>query len=99
MILNVEKATGIVETTTNILGVDITSEARSKRISDARKMFCYYVYSNSRMTLDEISKLIKKSKSSVFYYIEQHEKNMCDNKGYADNFFYYTKSIQESAKI
>lgn len=99
MIINLEKANSVVSATTEVLGVDITSKKRSKRLSDARKMFCHYVYTNSRFTLDEISEIINKSKSSVFYYIEQHEKNMCDDKGYADTFKHYTQSIQESAKI
>lgn len=99
MILNLEKANSIVEKTSEILGVDVTSMDRSKRLSDARKMFCAYIYTNSRFTLEEISEVVKKSRSSVFYYIEQHEKNMCDDKGYADTFNHYTQSIQESAKI
>jgi hypothetical protein len=79
--------------------VDILSDSRDRHTSDVRKMFCAFLYRNTRMTLQNIAEIVHKSIGNVSYYLSTHDLNMGNNVAYADRYnVFQDKMRKESAE-
>jgi len=77
---------GLIQSIQDEYGVDLIKGKTDRYLSDFRKMYCVYVYRNTRMTLGDISKALQKSIGNISYYISMHDKQMKGSVGYADNY-------------
>ena len=70
---------GMMEAIINEYDVDIHSESRDRFTSDLRKMFCAFLYRNTRMTIQNISGIVS-------YYLSTHDLKMNNNVAYAERY-------------
>jgi hypothetical protein len=92
-------ALSIIEHIHEDYGVDIVNGGGERYTSDLRKMYCTYMYRNTRMTMQNISDILGKSVGNVSYGISMHDKKMGESSGYADNYTDFQDRIKESATI
>ena len=89
----------VIESIEEEYGVDLLSNQRDRYTSDLRKMYCTYIYRNTRMTLQNISEILNKSIGNVSYYLSMHDRQMRESSSYADHYTDFQDRIKESATI
>jgi len=92
-------ALNIIEEIHYEYGVNIVSAQRDRYTTDLRKMFCTYVYRNTRMTMHNIAEILQKSVGNVSYYLSMHDRQMGESSSYADNYSDFQDRIKKSATI
>jgi hypothetical protein len=92
-------ALNIIQAIYDEYGVNLVSSERDRYTTDLRKMFCTYIYRNTRMTMQNIAEILKKSIGNVSYYLSMHDKQMGESSSYADNYTDFQDRIKESAII
>ena len=92
-------ALNIIEEINYEYGVNIVSAQRDRYTTDLRKMFCTYVYRNTRMTMHNIAEILQKSVGNVSYYLSMHDRQMGESSSYADNYSDFQDRIKKSATI
>lgn len=92
-------ALNIIDSIYNDYGINIVSKVRDRYTTDLRKMFCAYIYRNTRMTMHNIAEILQKSIGNVSYYLSMHDKQMGESSSYADNYTDFQDRIKESAII
>jgi len=99
MIRNKE-AVQLIEKVNKEYRVDILSRERDRYTSDVRKMYCAYVYKNTRLTLQNLSEILQKSIGNVSYYLSSHDKQVGQGGAYADHYTEFQDRMKmESAEI
>jgi hypothetical protein len=99
MIRNKE-AIELIEKVNLAYNVDIISRERDRHTSDIRKMYCSFVYNNTRLTIQNLSEILQKSIGNVSYYLSTHDSQMKLGGAYADHFTEFQDRMKiESAKI
>lgn len=81
--LDVDRA---MEAINRELGVDVKDKSKDRYTADTRKMFCVFLYNNTRMTLQNIASVVGKSVGNVHYYVTTHAKQIEENVAYADRY-------------
>jgi len=99
MLKEYENAVSMVGVIHDTYKIDIASDDRDRVTSDIRKMFCSYIYSSTRMTMQNIAEVLNKSVGSISYYLQSHESEYKTNKAYADRYVSFISTIQESVEI
>tara|TARA_B110000977_G_C11048297_1_gene481391 strand:+ start:1286 stop:1576 length:291 start_codon:yes stop_codon:yes gene_type:complete len=79
----------------DIYDIDIIGKSRDRHISDIRKMYCVYVYRNSRITLQTIGNILGRSIGNVSYYLSMHDRQMGESEAYADNYANFQDRINK----
>jgi len=80
--------------------VDILSKDSDRKTSDVRRMYCALIYNNTRLKLQNLSDILKKSVSNIAYYLSSHDKQMELSEAYADHFTEFQDRMKiGSAKI
>lgn len=92
-------ALNIIEEIHYEYGVNIVSAQRDRYTTDLRKMFCTYIYRNTRMTMHNIAEILQKSVGNVSYYLSMHDRQMGESSSYADNYSDFQDRIKKSATI
>ena len=77
---------GMIEAIIKDYDVDIHSNSRDRFTSDLRKMFCAFLYRNTRMTIQNISSIIGKSVGNISYYLSTHDLKMNNSVAYAERY-------------
>lgn len=77
--------------------VDLLGRDRDRYTSDLRKMCCNYLYTNSRLTLEQISELLGKSIGNISYYLSSHTKQMGESLAYADRYADFQDRFKEES--
>lgn len=88
---------GLMELIIREYDVDVLSKSRDRHTADTRKMFCAFLYKNTRMTLHNISEIVQKSVGNVSYYLSTHDKQMEDNVAYADRYEVFQDKMRKES--
>jgi len=95
-----KQAVGVIKALNKEYGVDILSKDSDRKTSDVRRMYCAFIYGNTRLTLQNLAEILSKSVSNIAYYLRSHDKQMKLGEAYADHFAEFQDRIEiESAKI
>jgi len=98
--IRTKTALGLIEEVNSIYEVDILSRDRDRYTSDIRKMYCAYVYKNTRLTIQNLSEILQKSIGNVSYYLSSHDKEVGKGGAYADHYTEFQDRMKtESAKF
>jgi|LUMQ01.1.fsa_nt_gb predicted transcriptional regulator len=88
---------GMMESVLRIYDVDLHSKSRDRFTSDLRKMFCAFLYKNSRMTIKNISNIVGKSIGNVSYYLSSHDLKMINNVAYAERYDVFQDKMRKDS--
>lgn len=98
--MKMRTAVSLIEGVNRHYDVDILSRDRDRYTSDVRKMYCAYVYRNTRLTIQNLAEILQKSIGNVSYYLSSHDKQIGEGGAYADDYTdFQDRMKEESANI